>query len=163
MNTGNISQMGDCWVLVAGFGKEWILWVMQDFCVCGLHSSTTLTPHNMSFLLSSNSEQFFQAITSPCLLRREPPCPAPRGVPGSWITLLQDPLREISANPCLKRLFLCEPEQVPHIRLHTMQNTLESISSVTLMDLCWDCHPIAYSGFTSVEEVEAFDGHALKT
>lgn len=96
MNTGNISQMGGCWVLVAGFGKEWILWVMQDFCVCGLHSSTTLTSRSVSLLLSSSSEQFFQAITSPCLLRREPPCPAPRGVPGSWLHTAPGPTQKKS-------------------------------------------------------------------
>lgn len=95
-----ISPVGGWWMFVAEFGKERILWVMQDFCVSGLHSSPAWTPCRVSLLLSSHSELFFQDPTSPCLLRRGSPCQPPRAVPGSS-SLCQDPLTKISAKPCL--------------------------------------------------------------
>lgn len=78
-----ISWMGGCQVLVAEFGKE--LMSYAGFLYFGTSQQhNTDTPAEVSLLLSSSSEQFFQDITNPCLLRRGSLWQPPRGVPGTF-------------------------------------------------------------------------------
>ena len=148
--------------LLQSFREEQILLLTQDFCVCGLHSSTTQKPRNVGLLLSSNSEQFFQDITSPCLLQRGPLCQPPRGVPGSWLHTKSEPTQKNQRSPLSEEAALVGARtSLSNQAPHQMQYALEYISSVTLRDLCWHGPLMTYSGFTSVEKVEVSDGCAL--
>lgn len=127
--------MGGCHVLVAGFWRRKGVIAHTGFlCLWASwqHCEETLS---VDLLLSSNSENFFQGITSPpACCREDSRASHPEACLGAGFTLSQNLLRKISAKPSLKRLLLWELEQVFQIRLHT-KYALEYIFSVTLCDL----------------------------
>lgn len=89
--------------------------VFEDF-TAALHRDTVMC----IFCSTSNLSRFSR--TFPCLLWRGHLCHHPEPCLGDVFSITWKPPREISANPCLKRLLLWEVEQAFQIRLHTSCN-----------------------------------------
>lgn len=111
--------------LLQDFGKEQILLLTQDFCVCGLHSITE--PHSTGLLLSPTLSSFSRTSPVPACCEEDLCASHPAACLGAGFTLSQNPLRKISANPCLKRRLLWELKHVFKIRLHTRCNMPSNI------------------------------------
>lgn len=132
--------------------------VLVDF-IAALHRN----PVVCVFCSAPTPSSFSRTSPGPACCKEDLWARRPEVCLGAGFTPSQNPLRKISANPCLKGLLLREPEQVFQIRLHARCNMslnifllLPWVISIGMVIL-WQ----TYSGFTSIQKVEVFDGCAL--
>lgn len=133
--------------------------VLADF-IAALHRNPVVWVFWSAPTLSS----FSRTSPAPACCKEDLWARRPEVCLGAGFTPSQNPLlRKISAHTSLKGLLLWEPEQVFQIRLHTRCNMslnifllLPWVTSIGMVIL-WQ----TYSGFTSIQKVEEFDGCAL--
>lgn len=110
-------QMGDCHVLVAGFWRRNRYYYSYRISV--FVEFTAALHRNLGawvFCSAPTLGSFSRTSPVPACCKEDLHASHPEACLGAGFMLSQKPLRRSSANPCLKRLFLRELEQVFQLR-----------------------------------------------